>query len=506
MPHPISFQIHPAHRPSRTKDHRLQILRSENRINGLVAAMDVEATGHQLCCDRKSLELLVELANTKPNGVPGRFGHPGLSENATGKKVQMAINWRTEINRDTGRTYLLHDTLLMDAARTSPAFAQDPVEYILRMAEQQPDQLAESMVLHGNLVWTRPNGQEIPLYEEAEDEEGEQHIRRTPQPSDALTEYPVLRPTKLHFVDFVNEGALTHDGLFPLSTDPTSLDSLASIFTDQNAPNAVLSQLFQTLDHLRSRFNIGLDALPPRIHRILQLYLDARRDPACPSLTNQQTKSLTPNNLHLRKEDSPMTRRQRRQRAAANKFQPTPDLTEEPMAFSAEEETTEILAETDETLDDATAILDKAEAMANNLSRSTAALEQAPALASSTQLAGLQHQVDQNTDQVHALTQQLHKLSELLVRNMELTAYLQRSLSRATGEPTITQSVPLNGINGHLDGFQFHHPAPGAWAAGANPIDVQQREATLPADIDDNSPTAKALRTQQRRIHQQKQS
>jgi hypothetical protein len=57
---------------------------------GIVAGMDVEATGHGICCDVKSLELIAQLANQAPEGVSGRFGHPGMSENATGRKGQLA--------------------------------------------------------------------------------------------------------------------------------------------------------------------------------------------------------------------------------------------------------------------------------------------------------------------------------------------------------------------------------------------------------------------------------
>ena len=119
----------------------MQIDHTNAIIYGVCAAMNVEAIGHGICCDRQSLELTATLANQKAKGVAGRFGHPAFSENATGRKVQMATNWRVE---DRGTySYLLHDSHLLDAARTSPAFAQDPVAYILRIAAQQPDQFAE---------------------------------------------------------------------------------------------------------------------------------------------------------------------------------------------------------------------------------------------------------------------------------------------------------------------------------------------------------------------------
>lgn len=534
----FSFQIHPSFRPRQTP----KIDRPNSRLYGLVAGMDVEATGHGLCCDVKALEQIAALANAHPKGVSGRFGHPGMSENATGRKVQLAYNWRVVKGDKPGdkRTYLLHDAQLMDAARTSPAFAQDPIEYIMRMAEQYPHHFGESLVLSGDAVWTTKDGQELPLWEEVPDEDGEagETVRRPRQrPTNALTKVPVMRPTAIHFCDFVNDGAITHTGLFPLAATPFPPNggglrggggAFTSIFTEENSANHLLDHLFATVDDLRHRFNIPLDALTPKVKRLLRLYLDSRRlldatsERTQPTyfqpthrnepMGNQQPAHLYEQMSQLAKDNLPMSTR--RQRLARQRSDRQRAFAQEPLAPQTEPtEAEELALETDESLGHASAILDQAEQIANTMVQSTVALTEAPALATAAQVAHLQGQVDQHTDQLHDLTNHLKKLSELLVKNMELTNALQRNITRAQGEPVITQRVPVLGATGAFESFQFQQPAPGAWAGAQQPVSTEQRRVgeltssreQLPTGLDPDSPEARAIRTQQRRAQQTRQ-
>lgn len=520
----FSFQIHPSFRPRQMP----KIDRPNSRLYGLVAGMDVEATGHGLCCDVTALEQIAALANAHPKGVSGRFGHPGMSENATGRKVQLAYNWRVIKGDKPGapggppHTYLLHDAQLMDAARTSPAFAQDPIEYIMRMAEQYPQHFGESLVLSGDAVWTTKDGQELPLWEEVPDEEGEEGAtvrRNRPRPANALTKVPVMRPTAIHFCDFVNDGAITHTGLFPLASTtfpPNGLrgGTFTSIFTAENTPNHLLDHLFATVDDLRRRFNIPLDALTPKVKRLLRLYLDSRRLLDASTARTIQPIYFQPAHLHeqmsnqqQKEENSMSTRRHRLTRQRSDRRR---EFAQEPAAPQpAPTEAEELALETDESLGHASAILDQAEQIANTMVQSTVALTDAPMLASAAQVAHLQGQLDQHTDQLHDLTAHLKKLSELLVKNMELTNVLQRNIARANGEPVITQRVPLLGATGWEqtghEGFQFQQPAPGAWAAAQQPVSTDQRHDQLPTGLDPNSPEARAIRTQQRRAQQTRQ-
>jgi len=537
----ISFQIHPSFRPRQ----QAKIDRPNSRLYGIVAGMDVEATGHGVCCDVKSLELIAALANVNQEGVSGRFGHPGMSENATGRKVHLAYNWRVLKGEKPGdkNTYLVHDSQFMDAARTSPAFTHDPVEYIMNMAEQHPKHFAESLVLSATQVWTTEDGKELPIWEEVEDADGYKYKRTRKRPENALTNVPVLRPTAVHFCDFVNDGAITHSGLYPMSGEPPgpgNLSAFNSIFTEENAPNYLLDHLFATVDDLCRRFNIPLDALQPKVKRLLSLYVDSRRvqeateigsAPGSPSgaRAGALKKGLSPVYFHARptsgdqlesashradalkqrKEESMSTRRQRlarhrnRPQGALEQRQELGTLADPAVNLTDQEE---LAAETEEALGHASAILTQAEQMANSMVQSTVALTDAPTLASAAQVAHLQDQLDQHTDQLHDLTTHLKKLSELLVKNMELTNALQRNIARANGETVVTQRVPVLGATGGLEGFQFQQPAPGQWAATQHPVSTDQRRDQLPTGIDPDSPEARTIRRQQQRAQQTRQA
>ncbi|MCE7980349.1 MAG: hypothetical protein DYG89_04095 [Caldilinea sp. CFX5] len=520
----ISFQIHPSFRPRQ----QAKIDRPNSRLYGIVAGMDVEATGHGVCCDVKSLELIAQLANGAPEGISGRFGHPGMSENATGRKVHLAYNWRVLKSEKPGdkHTYLVHDSQFMDAARTSPAFTHDPVEYIMNMAEQHPKHFAESLVLSATQVWTTEDGKELPTWEEVEDADGYKYKRTRKRPDNALTNVPVLRPTAVHFCDFVNDGAITHSGLYPMAS-PLDWGGLrggafSSIFTEENAPNYLLDHLFATVDDLCRRFNIPLEALQPKVKRLLSLYIDSRsaqeattaNAPRGGSPSGAPTPSPVYFSAHPRtggvpRKDHPMSTRRHRLARHRNRPQGALEQRQElgaladPAVNLTDQE--ELAAETDEALGHASAILSQAEQMANSMVQSTVALTDAPTLASAAQVAHLQDQLDQHTDQLHDLTTHLKKLSELLVKNMELTNALQRNIARANGETVVTQRVPVLGATGGLEGFTFQQPAPGAWAAGQQPISTEQRRDQLPTGIDPDSPEARTIRRQQQRAQQTRQ-
>jgi hypothetical protein len=529
----FSFQVHPSFRERQPT----KIDRPNSRMYGVVAGMDVEATGHGMCCDVKSLEQLAALANQFPEGVSGRFGHPGMSENATGRKVQLAYNWRVLKGEKAGdnHTYLVHDSQFMDAARTSPAFTHDPVEYIMNMAEQYPRHFAESLVLSAALVWTTKDGKELPLWEEVEDEDGYKHRRTRKRPENALTKVPVVRPTAVHFCDLVNDGAVTHSGLYPLSAGG-DITAFASIFTEENGPNYVLDHLFATVDDLRRRFNIPLEGLQPKVRRLLSLYIDSREAVAAETAKMdgvdrinshpEGTRGVSPvsppvqpvffesafarkNAPIARKDEEPMSnrrqrslRRQERAHGAPERGQPLSASGGLPVELSENEA---MAAEAEAALDQASAMLSQAEQMANSMVQSTVALQDTPALASAAQVVHLQEQLDQHTDQLHELTSHLKRLSELLVKNMELTSALQRNLARANGDTVVTHRVPVLGATGGLEGFQFQQPAPGAWAAGQQPVSTEQRRDQLPSGVDPESAEARAIRVQQRRAAQQRQ-
>jgi hypothetical protein len=212
-----------------------------------------EAQGHRMEADIKTLQMAADLGNSSPKGIRGRLGHPGVSENTTGRQVQVASNFVIQGNK------LLHTSRLLETARRSPVFSQDPVEWILDVAEKNPSELGESVIIDTQAVWTLSDGTEIDAFS---DDEGS----RVKRPETALTKYPVMRPVKLYFVDFVNEGALTPDGLF----------SKESQFY-QSGSSKYAEQIFSVVDEWSQKYQIGIDQIPGKVTQMLEAYLDSRR-------------------------------------------------------------------------------------------------------------------------------------------------------------------------------------------------------------------------------------
>jgi hypothetical protein len=195
---------------------------------------------------------MAELGNSNKNGgVRMRFGHPGISENAMGKKIGRGVNFRVQGDK------LLHDVQLFDPARRSPVFEMDVVNYIFDMAEQEPEEIAESVVIMADEVWTLDDGREI----NAEDNsDWDEDITRdgSGRPVNATTPYPVIRPLEFYYADFVSEGALTHDGLF---------SSKFSLDTSKYA-----AQIFDVLDDLQATYGLTHDELRQKADELLTTY------------------------------------------------------------------------------------------------------------------------------------------------------------------------------------------------------------------------------------------
>lgn len=230
----------------------LQVDRKAAKITNVVAMQIGEAQGHRMEADLTTLQLTANLGNANPKGIRGRLGHPGVSENTTGKQVQIASGFSVVGDK------LVHTSQLLQTARKSPAFAQDPVEWILDVAEKNPTELGESVVIDTGAVWKLADGSEIDAF----DSDGD-FVKR---PENAMTKYPVMRPVHLHMIDFVNEGALTPDGLFSQKTQ---------FFAEGTSRYA--EQLFDIVDEWRSAYRIKLDEVPHKVTQMLDAYLESRR-------------------------------------------------------------------------------------------------------------------------------------------------------------------------------------------------------------------------------------
>lgn len=237
-------------------------------ISGAVSmTADTEALGHGIMTDARTLEITNELAHRHRGGlgIQGRFGHPGMSENSMGRKFMLSNNFRIEDNA------LRHDIQLMPPASLSPAFGgADVNQYVLQMADEQPGEIAESFVMDTDIVWLMADGRELnadqPLeWEDSEDLDPTYHNGK--RPINALNPLPVMRPIQLLYLDMVNEGALTHDGLFSAEAASRMFDGTSNVYSQE---------FFAMLDQFRAEFGIPLDALEDKALSFLGKYLGAR--------------------------------------------------------------------------------------------------------------------------------------------------------------------------------------------------------------------------------------
>ena len=173
-----------------------------DRDNGIIRGVSVfqagvEASGHGVMGDIKTVDQLVRLGNSKPNGIKSRLGHPGFSEDGTAKQLGQFRNFR----KNTDETRLLGDIKFLDSARKSPAFSTDVVEYMMSMAEEAPTQFGASIVFLGKPVEIGEDGNEY-------------QVNRMPDGIEPTTEFPVIRIREFRAADFVDSPAANRSGLF----------------------------------------------------------------------------------------------------------------------------------------------------------------------------------------------------------------------------------------------------------------------------------------------------
>lgn len=177
--------------------------REQRVIYGVSAAQAVEALGHGIVLDAKTLEQIVELGNAAKNGIKSRFTHPGLSSDGMGKHLGRMKNFRVEGDKAVG------DIHLADAASKAPD--GDLAGYVMDLAEEDSAALGMSIVAGGYKAWTFDDGSEVEVNDWLESEDSEDEGYR---PENATTTKPVFRVQELDAVDVVDEPAANRDGMF----------------------------------------------------------------------------------------------------------------------------------------------------------------------------------------------------------------------------------------------------------------------------------------------------
>lgn len=361
-------------------------------LRGITAMQaNVEALGHGVQADMTTLHTLAGMGNADADGIRSRFGHPGISENATGKKVANATNFQVKGDR------LIHDSKLLESARKSPVFSQDPIEYILEMAEKTPRELGESVVIAANTVWPLDNGNELAVEVWGPGKyhypEGHGELDDKGRPVNAVTPLPVLRPVDFHFVDFVGEPALVRDGLTPMEAD-----AINYLFGGRASEYA--QEMFRIVDEWRQRYHVPLSAIPGKVDQIVSEYMAAR--------SGRSTE---------------MARKMKFDEAEV-----------EPVAPAESDPVEDDIAAAEETQAETSADLTETEAQMDS------------------RIANLEATVN-------GLIEQNKRLAALVRQNAEMTQVLQRNVKRLAGEPVVSERVPKSAAPA-MEELTFAHPAP----------------------------------------------
>ena len=180
------------------------INRAAGIIHGVSIARIGTAKGHDGFIDKTFLMQVVDMAATRSQGIKARFGHPNMCSTALGSYLGRFHNYSYSGDKVTA------DLHLDESARNSPN--GNLFEYVLNMAESNPDMFGASLVFESD---------EFAVTETEVD--GKKKSQR------------YFRLKELRATDIVDEPAAT-DGLFSADTLP----ALATQFLDENPSLAEL--------------------------------------------------------------------------------------------------------------------------------------------------------------------------------------------------------------------------------------------------------------------------
>ena len=449
-----------------------RIDKEKDMLYGVTAMMSgVEATGHGVMADLTTLQMMAELGNANPKGIRGRFGHPAMSENATGKQVQVADNFSVVGNK------LVHDSDLLSSARKSPAFSRDPVDFIMHVAEFHPTEFGESVVVSADTVWTLEDGREMPVVVYWPGEYGypdltgfrDVEFDNEDRPTTATTDLPVMRPYTFHYVDFVNEGALTHDGMFSVAEE---------VFAGHSSEYAI--QLFALVDEWRKRYQIPLSEIGGKVEQLTAKYISSRQ---------HKGDSIMPKRQPLGDK-----RRQRRFEADDNVavvgedgsveevFETDEELKDDGAVLSADEDGEELDGEELDGEEDEVD-LSELHAMADSLSTSLQAQEDRPAtmghiLDLQADFANMNQALLQLGAENKALRQQIGEMKALMKQSLSAMTALGRNVQRIDGERVVTRRVSSTPEE-QLEPM-FEQPSPGREFSAASPTHYSKRNGQKP--------------------------
>ena len=479
-----------------------QVDRLNSVIHGVVAMAEGEARGHGVWADRTTLEITRNLGNEAGDrGIRQRLGHPGISENATAKQIAVARDFSVENDK------LVHSMDLLSFARKSPVFTTDVVEFVMEMAETRPEYMGESVVIVSSLFWVLDDGSERELSDNEYDQIfWRQEVKEVP--ADAVRPQPSMRPLKLHFVDLVNEGALTPDGMF--NADPQLVQDFFSGRSSEFA-----QELYALVDRWRGKYGVSLPDTQRKALQMIQRYIHSRE--AIGGSTMKKRQGLDRRALG---------------RAAAAQGNGKPGITpaslldlddesvdgqpvvDEPGESESQDEVVSQSDEevdddssVDETLDETEELLDETEEPEEPTDSDAPAVEELAmrVIQLSAICEAQQAQIDAQQQQLTRATDLLNKLTKRVVANHANIEAADRNIRRLSGEHVVTQRVPSTRKD-PLDAlFDYTHPDPteSFSFSGGTPTHPENYDALTDDSVSvisaNDSPAMKAAKLQTKR-------
>lgn len=213
-------------------------------IYGVTVAKTGPARGHNGMIDKTFLLQLVDMANARPQGIKARFGHPNMCSTALGTYLGRFHNYAYQTDKVTA------DLHLDPSAKDTPH--GNLFDYILNMAESNPDMFGASVVFESDAM------QEKQI---ATDE--------------ATKTQRFFRLKELRATDIVDDPAAT-DGLFSAE----SLPGQATQWLDQNPELSELifskpDRLIEFLNNYLNNSNMNLsEKIKSNFRKIFSLELD----------------------------------------------------------------------------------------------------------------------------------------------------------------------------------------------------------------------------------------
>lgn len=221
------------------KSNQLRVDRDQRVIFGVSAAQAVEALGHGVMLDEKSLDQLVSMGNASQRGIKSRFTHPGMSADGLGKYLGRLRDFRREGDKAVADLHL--------SALASKSPSGDLGAYVMDMATNEPDMFGMSVVIDMDRVWRLADGSERPYYDDGTES----------APKDALDQLPVARVKQFVACDAVDEPAANRDGLFSSALWHTNADA---------------EQAFAQLDDVLQEWGVS----PDKAYDVALKYFNAR--------------------------------------------------------------------------------------------------------------------------------------------------------------------------------------------------------------------------------------